>query len=81
MKNSRNTVVAYKLDGIPDEYDEYINYVPDNSPEALAKVIQSIAELPEEERSLLGIRARDFVLKEKNYIAQTKKILHFILQQ
>lgn len=35
-------VIAYKLDGIPDEYDPYISYVPDNTPQALASVITHI---------------------------------------
>ncbi len=71
-------LVAYKLDGIPDEYDEYINYVPDDSPESLAKVIQGICDLPVDERKEMGIRARNFVLEEKNNVKQTKRILDFI---
>ena len=71
-------VVAYKLDGIPDEYDEYIRYVPDNSPETLAKVLMEVCELSGEERQGLGEKARKFVLVEKNKVAQTKRILDFI---
>ena len=32
-------VVLYKLDGIPDEYDKFVNYVPDNSIESLARIL------------------------------------------
>jgi glycosyltransferase involved in cell wall biosynthesis len=32
-------VVAYKLDGIPDEYDAYLHYPSDESAEALSKKI------------------------------------------
>ena len=71
-------LVAYKLDGIPDEYDKYINYVPDNSTDAFASVIQKICELPVGERTEMGRRARDFVLEEKNNVKQTKRILDFI---
>lgn len=71
-------VVAYKLDGIPDEYDEYLHYVPDNSPEALAEVMSELLQKPENIRKELGRRAQRFVLEEKNYIAQTKRILELL---
>ena len=76
---SGTPVVAYKLDGIPDEYDEYINYVSDNSPETLARVIQRVCHLPPEVRIAMGEKAKNFVLKEKNKTTQTKRVLDFIL--
>ena len=75
---SGTPVVAYKLDGIPDEYDEYINYVPDNSPAALAQKIVDICEMPPEQRRAMGEKGKRFVLENKNAKAQTKKILDFI---
>ena len=71
-------LIAYKLDGIPDEYDEYINYVPDNSPLTLARIIQDVCELSSEERAIMGQKAQRFVLEEKNNVKQTKRILNFI---
>lgn len=71
-------LVAYKLDGIPDEYDEYIHYVTGNSPEALAAVLQRVCEEPEAERRAFAARGKAFVLAEKNRVAQTKKILELI---
>ena len=71
-------VIAYKLDGIPDEYDEYINYVPDNSPEALAQKIASVCALSPSERQAIGEKGKAFVLTHKHAKAQTKKILDFI---
>ena len=71
-------VVAYKLDGIPDEYDEYLNYVPDHTPEALAEAISELCRMPEDERRKMGARAKSFVLKEKNRAAQTAKILELL---
>lgn len=73
-------VVAYKLEGIPDEYDDYIHYVPDNKPETLAAVLNDMCCLSEEERQHIGERAKKFVLEEKNKIKQTKRILDFIIQ-
>lgn len=71
-------VVAYKLDGIPDEYDSYLNYAPDNTPETLATVIQNVCNMSDEERRSKGNMARRFVLEEKNARKQAKRILEFI---
>jgi len=71
-------LVAYKLDGIPDEYDEYINYVSDNSPETLSKVLVNICELPMEDRVAMGNKARKFVYENKNSVEQTKRIIALI---
>ena len=71
-------VVAYRLDGIPSEYDRYINYVPDNSPQALAGVITDVLNRSAEERRLEGACAKRFVLGEKNRVRQAKRILDFL---
>ena len=71
-------LVAYKLDGMPDEYDSYINYVPDNSPESLAREISKVLDMSDEVRVGAGKTAQAFVAENKNYIVQSKKILDFI---
>lgn len=71
-------VVAYKLDGIPDEYDEYLNYVEDNSAQRLADKLVQICEMDEASRAEMGKRGADFVIKNKNAVVQTRRILEFI---
>ena len=71
-------VVAYKLDGIPDEYDAYLNYVEDNSAESLAAKISEICNKEKEDRKEMGRRGAEFVLQNKNAKAQTKRILDFV---
>ncbi len=68
-------VVAYRLDGIPAEYENYLTYVPDDSLEALAQTLQQVASLPAQVRGEMGQKAREFVLTQKNPKAQTAKIL------
>lgn len=68
-------LIAYKLDGIPDEYDPYIFYVSDNSIEALTNKIIEICEMPSEKLIQFGKSARDFVLNNKTSKIQTQKIL------
>lgn len=71
-------LIAYKLDGIPDEYDSYMVYVEDNSVEALQRKLTEVCDLSEEQRRLMGENARKFVLKQKNERIQTKKIVDLI---
>ena len=40
--SSGTPMLGYKLDGIPDEYDRYINYFTEDSPKALSEAIQRI---------------------------------------
>jgi len=72
---SARPVIAYKLDGIPDEYTQYIISPEDNSPQKLADLITHYASLPESELELIGLKARDFVLTKKDAVSQTKKII------
>lgn len=71
-------VLAYKLDGIPNEYDDYINYVPGNDIKSLKDSIVSICNLTTEKRKEMGLRGRNFVLHEKNKTAQARKIEKFL---
>ncbi len=71
-------VVAYKLDGIPDEYDEYIAYVEDNLAESLAKKLVEICSMETEDRRKIGEKGKAFVLENKNKKVQTGKILNLI---
>lgn len=71
-------VVAYKLDGIPDEYDAFIRYVPDQTSETLAAVLSEMCALPQLKRAEIGEKAKQFVLSEKNAEKQARKILDFL---
>ena len=71
-------VVAYRLAGIPEEYDGYLNYPENDSVDALARRIGEIAGLPAEERFAMGQKGRSFVLKNKNALVQTQRILELL---
>ena len=70
--------VAYKLDGIPDEYDEYINYPADDSAQALRDELVRLINMSDRERQAMGESAKQFVYKNKNKQAQAKRIIEFL---
>lgn len=68
-------MIGYRLDGIPSEYDTYIQYVEDNTVMALKNKIIEICSLSQEEQERIGKRNRQFILEKKNPAAQCKKIV------
>lgn len=73
---SGKPVIGYKLDGIPAEYDPHIQYVPDNSSEALLETLVKICSLPENIRKDMGRQAREFILTHKNPKAMCQRIVN-----
>lgn len=73
-------VIAYKLDGMPDEYENFIHYVEDNSIESLKNKLIEVAEQPNEIRCAFGETGRNWVLQEKNAKTQAAKIIESILR-
>lgn len=59
-------VIAYKLEGIPKDYDDYIFYIEDNSNDALKQKIIEVINLSDQNRENIGFMGREFVLKNKN---------------
>jgi len=75
---SGNPVIAYKLDGIPDEYDDYIFYVKDNSIKSLSSKICEVLNLTCQDRYVFGKQAREFVINNKNNNKASSKIINMI---
>ena len=71
-------VVMYKLDGIPDEYDEYLLYVDDTRPNGLKEKIEEVITMPEDLRREIGRKAREMLMTEKNETEQAAKILRLM---
>lgn len=79
--SSGTPVVAYKLDGIPEEYYDYMYVVNDDSIDELSRTLIEILEKPNEELSKKGKIAKKFVLQEKNNVVQARKIIDLIGQE
>lgn len=75
---SARPIIAYKLSGMPSEYYDYIFAPESDSPEDLAKCINSVLELSDKEKNEFGKKAREFALNYKNSESQTKKIIDLL---
>ena len=69
--------IAHKLDSIPEEYSDYIQYCGE-SDEDLAKRIDQVLSMSDIERSEIGKKSRKFILEKKNPATMTKKLLQLI---
>lgn len=72
---SGKPVIGYKLDGIPDEYDEWIYYVQGGTLDALAQKITEVCGLPLCEREAMGKKSRAFILEQKNPAKMCERIV------
>lgn len=71
-------VIMHKLDGIPDEYDEYLYYINGPSAEDLKDAITKACSKTDDELALFGAKASKWVLKEKSPAGQAKKIIRMM---
>lgn len=75
---SGRPVIAYCLDGMPEEYRGYILEPNDNSAESLAFLIEKTIHMNETQLKEIGEKARQFVSEKKDYINQTSRIIDFL---
>ena len=68
--------IMYKLEGIPDEYDEYINYLSVNRP--IREQLSAMFACNYEDMLCKAKRGCEFVRNCKNANVQTKRIVDFL---
>ena len=73
-------VIAYKLEGMSDDYDGVFLYVDDNSKEALGHMFKTICNMSCKEINALGEKGHDFVLKHNGSGKQAEKILNMFAE-
>ena len=73
-------VLTTCLPGMPRDYYEYIYMFCDESLEGFVRALTYVVSLSDEELRSKGESAKEFVLREKNNICQTKRILEMVRQ-
>ncbi|MEN6316040.1 MAG: glycosyltransferase [Clostridiaceae bacterium] len=76
---SGTPTLTTKLPGMPEEYNEYVYLIEEETAKGLSLALRSILSKPEEELHEKGMRAKEFVLHEKNNLIQSKKVLDMII--
>jgi glycosyltransferase involved in cell wall biosynthesis len=75
---SGTPLLCTKLPGMPKEYFDYIYTADDESADGFADKLKEILNKDKEELHNFGLRAKKFVLEEKNNQKQAEKLTDFI---
>ena len=75
---SGTATVMFHLACMPQEYDEYLFYVEEESEKSLRDKLVEVCEMPAKDRSEFGQRASRFILTQKTPEKQCGKILEMI---
>lgn len=67
-------VLCCRLEGIPADYDPYLNYMQEGSP-GIVQAVRNLMSLSDQERNQMGEACREYVLQHKNPVVQCKKLL------
>ena len=76
---SGTPVLTTNLPGMPEEYKQYVYLIEDESAEGIAQVMRRVLSLDLKKRKEMGRKAQCFVLKKKNNIEQSKKVLQMMV--
>ncbi|MBM7706082.1 glycosyltransferase involved in cell wall biosynthesis [Chryseomicrobium aureum] len=71
---SGTPVISTRLKGIPKEYDSFLYWFETESEEGFGKKINEVLENDIKDLIRFGENSKEWVLKNKNYLAQTQKI-------
>ena len=74
---SGTPVLTTRLPGMPKDHEPYVFFIEDETAEGITAALKEIFSLPQEELHAFGLRAKEFILKEKNNIAQAEKVVLF----
>lgn len=75
---SGTIVIASKLNGIPEEYYDYLFRLDDYKAEALTKLINQCIEMPQSNYLANSSKQVDFVKKNKMESSQAQRVLKYI---
>lgn len=75
---SGKPTIMYKLEGIPDEYDEYLNYLTGRNTEKMIEELEQIFEIDYSLMVAKAQRARKFMLDNKTEKKQAEKIVDML---
>lgn len=71
-------VISFRLEGIPEEYKNYLIVIDDESTKQVMTTIINALEMSEKDRRMLGQKAKEFILDKKSNLVQCQKIWDWV---
>lgn len=80
---SGTPLLTTRLPGIPAEYNNHLYFIEpaEENADGIARRLNSILKLPEAERQSKGGQAQEFVVKNKSYPVQARRIIDFFQRE
>ena len=78
---SGTPTLTSNLPGMPEEYQQYVYLIEDDTVEGITNTLRDVLSKTPEELHQKGMRARDFVLDNKNNVVQAGKIIEMINEE
>lgn len=76
---SGRPVLSCRLGGIPNEYYDYLIELPEIQAKSIAQTIEKVGNMSIEERRIIGISGREFILNKKNKYNQSRMMINFVM--
>lgn len=70
-------VITPRLGGIPKEYYSYLIVLDDIDPKTIASKIEMLSSMSKQEKDMLGLSARKYIMDNKTSHVQAKRIVEF----
>ena len=75
---SGKPVIMYKLEGVPDEYDNYLNYLSTVDFDGVQNELENILSTNYNKLKEKAVSAREFMLVEKGPLKQAEKLVNLL---
>ncbi len=75
---SGTPVLTTKLPGMPEEYNDYVYLIDEETVEGLSTMLKNLLSKSREELYAKGLEAKEFVLRKKNNVVQARKIMDIL---
>ena len=66
------------LPGMPAEYKNHVFVLQEETKECVSRTLKDISDMPLDYLHSIGIDSREWILREKNNMAQCNRIINFI---
>lgn len=75
---SGTPVLTTRLPGMPEDHKPYVYFIEQEDAQGIKDALQKVFLHTPEQMHQFGMRAKDFVLREKNNVVQAEKVLRFL---
>jgi len=76
--SSGTPLLAARLPGIPSEYYDYMFVMETGSSKEITRNLEELFQMPSEVLHEFGMKAKEFVIKEKNNTILAKRVIDLI---